>query len=193
MSMHASLLMIEGNHLDRLKEIFEDFGYADTGQDKVVGQFEDLPAVDQWVISRTRERNTGFFSQGWTVIMNAMVMLAYEETCSQLSKKLNSRIFGMVCEGTSGSYGFWLYDRDKKRSFLSTDGEITDNFGEPLPGESALNKNDIFEDDILLLMKSLGFDYDQISKVNHFIIKELDVSTFSIEQSEKSKPWWKFC
>jgi len=207
MSLHAGLLMIKGNHLDRIGDIFTAFNYRLTGTVEHVDNWaEALEAMQYPRPGKSREivYKTVFVHSGWTVILDPeMLMLVDEDACTQVSRALGSPIFGMVCEGTSNSYGYSLYDRKLVRAFWSGDGEVFDNRGDKIPEEESIALEGIFEDDVLRVMERLGVNYFDFENLRAFEVFELDESHIPVhtgsdaeEQTPPSrkskKPWWKF-
>lgn len=202
MGLHTSILMIEGNYLSRLDKIFKDFEYLDTGNDREVTNWDDMIQIlSNWELSQSRVLKATCLQQGWSVIFDPeMVMFADEERCSKVSSGYKTRLFGMICESTSGTYGFNLYDNQKVRGFLSVDGEVFEDYGMPLQEEAELDKLQVFASDILKIMKGIGVDYNRLEMANRFIVKELDevkdsASTMNTSKptlSQSQKSWWRF-
>ncbi len=75
----------------------------------------------------------------------------------EYSRKWSTRIMGWVCEGASGSYGLTVFDSGcKYREAFSVGGEVVVDKGKPLPEESGMNWNEVWEDDILEIAKRPG-------------------------------------
>jgi hypothetical protein len=199
--------MIEGNHLPDLDEALESFDYHNTGNDRVVAQWDEAASyLSNWMLTRSRVLKVACFHQGWTVIFDPeMVMASDADACQALSTTAQARVFGMICEGTSNTYAFSLFDGKKIRGHFALDGEVFEDFGDPLPEESGLNSDKAyFEDDILVIMQRIGVNYGKvISESTHFVIKELDegdenpseLPPQEINQEDPDKPkkpWWQF-
>ena len=207
MSLHIGLLMIKGNHLAHLDEVLESFNYHGTGNDRDVAQWDEAASyLSNWMLTRSRVLKAACFHQGWTVIFDPeMVMASDEDACQALSTTAQARVFGMTCEGASNTYAFSLFDGKKIRGYFAVDGEVFEDFGDPLPEESGLNSDKAyFEDDILEIMQRIGMNYDKvIGESTHFVIKELDegdenpseLPPQEINQEDPDKPkkpWWQF-
>jgi hypothetical protein len=207
MSLHIGLLMIEGNHLPHLGEMLEGFSYHDTGNDREVVQWDEATNyLSNWMLTRSRVLKVACFHQGWTVIFDPeMVMASDADACQALSTTAQACVFGMICEGTSNTYAFNLFDGKKVRGYFSVDGEVFEDFGSPLPEESGLNSDRAyFEDDILAIMQRIGVNYDEIiNESTHFVVKELDEGDESptelppqgVDTEDQIKPkklWWQF-
>jgi len=195
MSLHSGAVMIRADVRDRMHEIFESFNYRPVGS-MAVNTFEEaIPLLDYPRADRPAEvvHKAVVFVNGWTVIIdNEMVMLTDEQACSAVSARIGQPLFGMVCEGASGSYAFSFFNPDLRRSLWSGEGQIQDQRGTPLPEEQGVDPADIFEDDVLLIMKRLGVDYAAIEAASPVIVWELDESHIQVPAEPAPKPWWKF-
>jgi hypothetical protein len=115
-----------------------------------------------------------------------------------------------MTQGTSNCSSFGYFDKAKRRSFYYEDGEITDNFGEPLAEEAGLSiDKDGFYDYIHGVAKNFGIDWEgmfTVENMHAFIIKKLDyeegrrqemltvLERYYAKKDEKKdlkKPWWK--
>jgi hypothetical protein len=197
--------MIEGDHRAKLLEVFEAFDYRPTGTVERINSWEEVDgAIEYPRPGRSKDLvyTAAFFHDGWTIILDPeMVMIADEDACEKTSQMLDSPLFAMVCEGTSGSYGYSFYNRVKLRSFWSDDGEIQDDWGEKLAVEEGIDPSTIFEDDIFLIMKRLGVNYLTFDKVKDFMVFEFDESHIATALGtsptpqpvlKRKKPWWQF-
>lgn len=206
--MTISIIIIRGNHLDKVSVIFECFKYNDLGQDKT---FDNTDKFNEYLFdnyfdfaNREIALRGLWVDNNWTIISDPeMVDTVDDETLLRLSNKLNSEVQTFIIQTTSGSFGFAMYDKIKQRHFFATDGEVTDNFGSPLTEEQglSLNKN-VFVDDILKLANNFGIDLEGKCGKS-FIVKQLgynDEMKMELEQfrqvqtSQKTdikKPWWK--
>lgn len=206
--MTNSIIIIRGNHLDKVSEIFECFKYNDLDQDRA---FENVDKFNEYLFDNYFEfanREIAlrglWVDNGWTIISDPeMVDTVDDEALLRLSNKLNSEVQTFIIQTTSGSFGFAKYDKIKQRHFFSTDAEIIDNFGSPLTEEQGLNLNEkVFVDDILKLANNFGIDLEGKSG-NSFIVKQLgynDEMKKELEQfkqaqtnqtTDTKKPWWK--
>ena len=206
--MTSSIIIIRGNHLNKVSDIFECFKYNDFDQDRV---FENADKFNEFLFDNYFEfanREIAlrglWVDNGWTIISDPeMVDTVDDEALLRLSNKLNSEVQTFIIQTTSGSFGFAKYDKIKQRHFFSTDGEVTDNFGSPLTEEQGINLNErVFVDDILKLASNFGIDLEAKS-VNSFIVKQLSYSDELKKELEQfkqvqanqmtntKKPWWK--
>ncbi|OPZ83639.1 MAG: hypothetical protein BWY76_02187 [bacterium ADurb.Bin429] len=114
-----------------------------------------------------------------------------------MSTQLGARIFAVVAEGISGSYGFRLFAGGSLvRDFMSVDGKVETNAGTPLPEETGFDYESPFEDDVFNLMQRISVDVGDLDVP--FLIKTFGddamASALSAPMSkpQSTKPWWKF-
>jgi len=187
MSLHESIFMIEGNHSGRLVELFRIFQYMDTGKDKEVSGADSLSKiVEGWDVGNNRVLKPTSFYKGWTVVIDPeMVMAVDDEANALVSEKFQTKTFGMICEGTSNTYAFSLFDKGRKiRGFNSIDGEIQQS-GTPLESESGIDLSKGFlEDEVITIMREeTGIDFSELWETGLFLVKELDESGIEIGES----------
>lgn len=161
MSLHLYLLMIEGDQLARLREVFTAFNYEILRTDNVAGA--DWESVEEAMEDNCPEpgkvKKAAWYNRGWTIIWDPELVLASgvdEEVHAKLSRELGGRILGVVCEGTSGSYSFVQFaeGRLSRRLAYSFDGEGLEQSGEALEVEpDDLEKID--EDDTVEMMRRI--------------------------------------
>lgn len=176
MSLHTSLVMVKADARGAVNEVFESFGYRvidsvkahswDAAIEATRGRLEERP--------ETVTHKSVVFDHGWTVIVDdEMVMFVDEEACSALARRFDAPVFGMCCEGVSATYAFTFFNPDLQRSFLLSDGEVTEDRGAPLPEESGINLVELFDTDVLDIMQRLGFPYDALERATDFDVWEL--------------------
>jgi hypothetical protein len=175
MAMHVSILLIEGNHMSRLTELFEEFEVTDTGNDRLCSGYDEATrTLDSVPSDPYVERKAVCTCKGWTVVLDPNLWMMFHDACLHISRELSSRIFGMICEGVSGTYGYILYESGKKvRDFLSVSGEIVEDHGIPLEIESQIDKSEIFDNDVLGVMNHLGVSYEDYLNAKPYLVKEV--------------------
>ncbi|MHA1962774.1 MAG: hypothetical protein ACW99U_21505 [Candidatus Thorarchaeota archaeon] len=152
MAMHVSILLIEGDHMSRLDEIFDafhtEFKTENIGEDAMYDTFlEAAKALDPMPFVRNEEWKATCSCNGWTVIIdpNLWMML---------------------------TYGFNLYENGEKvRDLCSEDSQIVADSGTPLEIESRIDKSHLFVDDILLVMSSMGVSYEDYTNAGPWVVK----------------------
>lgn len=210
MSLSTGLLAIKGQQLERLSEIFGFFKLVDTGNDKLVNNWDEAVAIiDEEYMNPAdnSQRRIVWFDNDWTIIEDlSLVLCTDEESLTKISQALSTPVFSLATQGTGGCYSFWYFDKQKVRSFFNNNGEVTDNFGTPLLQEANFNVNEnTFYDDIHGIARQFGIDWTNTGNLHSFMVKQLDNSeelTREIERANKdhnytnsdtkAKPWWKF-
>jgi hypothetical protein len=128
-----------------------------------------------------------------------MLLVNDEEACTSISQLLKSKLFGMICEGTSNTYAYIFCDGERKRSYWIGDGEIFKDSGERQPEES--NEKEVDESYVLETMANLGVNYESLESVTDFYVYEFDESDLDVDKTfenidfkepEKKKAWWRF-
>lgn len=179
MSMHISVVSIEGDHLHEIADVLRKCEY-------VIEDSFTVPKGDQasreldWKPNRNRVAKVAYFADGWTFIVDPeMVLLSYD-VWLEYSQKWNTKVIGWVCEGASGSYGLIVFDSGRKcREVIQCDGEIVVNNGKPLPEESGMNWTEAWEDDILEIARRFGAEYDFLAD-REYLVFHLDESQISL-------------
>jgi hypothetical protein len=204
-----SIIAIKGNHLNHVAELFAPFRYVDLNNDK---QFDFIEKASTYLnlnyfnyTKRDIALRGLWLNNDWTIILDPeTVDTVSENPLSLLSRSLDSEVLTFIIQTNSGSYGFSKYQKTKQRAFMVSDGEVIEEFGEPLTEEKDLNINEnIFTDDILKLADKFGIDL-QGSSTKTFVIKELGYTEELKKELEpfrkapakqleaKAKSWWKF-
>ncbi len=173
MSMHISVVSIEGDHLDEIAEALEKCGYMIEACLTVKTGDQASRELD-WNPDQNRVAKVAYVADGWTFIVDPELVLLSNEVWLDYSRRWNTRIIGWVCEGASGSYGLTVFDSGcKHREAFSVGGEVVVDKGEPLPEESGMNWNEAWEDDILEIVKRLGAEYDFLAN-RQYLVFHLD-------------------
>lgn len=206
--MTYSIIVIKGNMLMKIEDIFKEFNYFDLAKDKHFTNWEEFMKVmdkDDLVLSKKQIGVRGiWFDHAYTIIFDPSLLDSMEEkVLSTISTKLNTELYTFIIQTTSGVYGFTKYDKVITRKFECIAGKIHTNLGSALEEEENLNFNSsIFVDDILNLARKLNIDVDG-TKTTDLIIKQISYSENSKELyegyrvetpkvKENKKPWWKF-
>jgi hypothetical protein len=84
-------------------------------------------------------------------------MLVNDDAWLYFSEFWQTRVFGWICEGASGTYATSVFDSGRRiRHAFYADGELLENDGTPLPAERDIDWASIFEDDILSIAERIG-------------------------------------
>jgi hypothetical protein len=142
MSWNTCALIIEGDQARRGSALFADLGFA------------GLSAVsningDDAARSGLRGRALGLV-RGWTLVWDPCMFLVPEDSAgvfergmwpSRLEAALlalsqDARIYSFITQGITSTHGFaWYVQGDRRRLWLSHEGTVILQHGEPLPEE----------------------------------------------------------
>lgn len=97
MSLHISVVSIEGDHLSEIADVFLNCRYV--GEDVFsVSSGEQASKELDWHPDRNRVAKLAYVEAGWTFIVDPEMVLMSDEVWLEYSRKWNSRIVGWVCE-----------------------------------------------------------------------------------------------
>ena len=188
MSLHAGVVAIEGDHINRAAEILAALN----------AEVDPNPIITASRGRLNRDIAMAVYQAGnWTAILDAEIVLSVEtDAAKALSTRLATRVLILVCEGVSGTYQLTLFDRGQTvRDFLLVDGQIQTNEG-ALPAENGRLNANTFEDDIIDVAESIGFDYWTHEHAQHFVVFKYPetepAAAPSPAASPPARPWWKF-
>jgi hypothetical protein len=210
MSLTSGLIAIKGQYLDSLNDVFSSFKLIDTKNDTILNNWAQVAELMDAEYMNPQDRSQQrvvWFDNGWTIIEDLSLILCSDDSAlEKLSQKLNTPVFSLITQGTSGNYGFWYFDSATQRSFLNDNGNIVVNSGGPLIQETnfKINENASY-DDIHGVAKALGINWDNAEKLSKFFVKRIVNSgelNRELEQAMKNykpklpensthKPWWK--
>lgn len=177
MSLHIAMVSIEGAHADAAPEIFDLLDY------KIVGTPAQIQSAD--ALQTHLERNAAdggkvkrvvYADGGWTHIADFDLILFDEQLLwKELSKRWNTRVVCWICEGTSGTYAFALYENGELlRHVMSSDGKVSHVVGDALPEEDGLEWDEACEDDVFVLIEHFGIHYDDFETDRAYWVYGLD-------------------
>lgn len=172
-----AMVSIEGEHCTAAPEIFDLLDYKIVGEPIRVQKAADLDPHLQNVQPAPGQVKRIVYSDGeWTHIADFELILFSEPLLwKELSKRWNTRIVAWICEGTSGTYGFSLYENGELfRQVLSVDGKLSQIVGEPLPEEDGLEWEHACEDDIFVLIEHFGVHYTYMEEDREYCVYLLD-------------------
>lgn len=203
MGMHSSFIIIQGNQLETLPEVFPYFKYFPTGAPQRIIGWKTV--LDKTRFPAKGKPNTivykaACYLNNWTIVYDPEMLMADNETaCSNISNLLGTRVFGMICESTSNTYAYINCIGNLTRSFWIGDGEIFKDSGEKFPEEPT--KRTIDEMDLVETMRRLGVNLQELEKVEDFFLFEFDESNMGASDTQNQvpvavaqtkKPWWRF-
>mgnify|MGYP001545905326 CR=1 FL=1 len=180
MSLHLSILAIEGDHLAEFPRLWQRFDFEPRGDAREGVDWETVNRADD-----APEDKAVCVVGGWTVVLDPeMVLMTETEACAALSAELKARVVGVVAEGVSASYGYHVFaDGQQVRGFLRVDGELVDDHGAPLPEEAGIALQDVGESEVFDLLGRFGVDYDALEGETDFVLWPL---TFTGEDADSA-------
>lgn len=182
MSMHISVVAIEGDHLNEVADILRKCEYVIEETFTVQGGDNASRELD-WNPDRNRVAKVAYVSDGWTFIVDPELVLMSDNVWMEYSQRWGNRVIGWVCEGASGSYGLTVFQSGaKRREVFVGGGEVAVDDGQPLPEESNMNWHEAWEDDVLEIAARIGAGYDHLADREYTIFR-LDESQMSIPGS----------
>lgn len=181
MSMHISVVSIEGDHLHDIADVLKRCEYVI--EDSFIVQSGDQASQElDWNPDPNRVAKVAYFANGWTFIVDPELVLMYDDVWLEYSKQWNNCVIGWVCEGASGSYGLTVFHSGiKLREVMAVDGDIALHDGEPLPEESDIDWSNASEDDVLDIAKQLGAEYDFLTD-RAYMVFHLDESQMEVPE-----------
>ncbi len=207
MSTHHSLVLFQGDQMQRLPEIFGCFDYTMTDHKETVSGMETIWERTNWPL-RTRPRDTvhkAVLSNGlWTGVLDReMSLITQKKKCQECAKKFGIKIFGYFSESVSGSCGFYLFNPMLQREFFMQDNEVVVDEGDPLPEEAGLTLDNVIESGVMTIARHIGFPDTLFGdpKIKVLIVelqfrlesKNLDLThNPSHRKPEEKKNWWRF-
>jgi len=206
MSTHHSLVLLEGDVIEKLPEIFACFGYKMTDYTETVTGIEAVWERTNWPL-RNRPKDTvhkAVLCNGrWTAVLDReMTIISRKKDCEKCAEQFGIKIFGYFSESVSGSCGYYFYHPNLIREFTMSNHEILEDNGDRLPGEENVHPETLIDNGVMLIARHFGFSDTLFgakdSKV--FIVelefqlesKNLDLSyNPSVRPPQPNKPWWK--
>lgn len=184
MSLHLSVIAIRGDARTAMGEFFEDCDYALKVPPKTV--FSQRALVEAL---RLAEARAVCFHNGWTTVIDPeLVLMLEDDVLAGLSARFGT-VLTMVCEASSGSYGFSCYHGGKQvRVLLVVDGETMDDTGAPLPEEKGTRYEKLFEDDIQRILAKLGYVYPVEEVPTGFVVYCLGAVAQTLEHADTEAP-----
>src|SRR5438093_12295420 len=122
MSPDVHALMIEGDRIHELPEVFGAYGYEDIRRDQVLLP-TDRKELEEALADPPRGPNlmvkVAWFTKGWTIIWDPHNnMPLRSEPCLKLSVLLHARVLGIVSADQHSlndpSFGFALFDHGRR-------------------------------------------------------------------------------
>jgi hypothetical protein len=152
---------LEGDMRDRLSEIVRACGKKPLGPVQV---FPDWNSISAHV-----QKTGGLMaacSGGWTILddpglLDTIPGAIFEDSQlgAALARRINGRVVAAIGEDTMCVYGFRVYSLQGTRAVLVSNRGCQE-MGDPMPGESRVDWAHANEEDVLLVLQSLGIDIE---------------------------------
>lgn len=161
MSANHSLILFEGDITSFFSEIFDCFDLKTTGTVEIAKGLAEIWEYTNWP-RRGRPRHVIhkaiLYNGIWTAVLDReMSMILDQEKCEECAKKYEIKIFGYLIESVSGTCAIYLYAPKKVRGLNIQNFEILEDFGDPLPQESGITAEEMFDDGAMRISRRLGF------------------------------------
>ncbi len=180
MNLDVSVTAFKGEHLKHLNDTLGMFGYRVVGERaKVHGDSELSKQIRNWDLGNNRVLKAVVPHAGWSIVFDPeRSMPSDAKSCQEFSRKHSTGVIGIVCEASTKTYGFSIYEKGEKvREYLNVGGAVKANFGKRLLSELGLNLSDksIADDDIFeIFLGVTGIDLYSLLETGEFAIKELE-------------------
>lgn len=161
MSANHSLLLFEGNMMEKLPSLFECFDLETTGTVETAKGLAEIWEFTNWP-RRSRPRNVihkaVLYNGTWTAVLDReMNMVLEQDKCMACAEKFGIKIFGYMIENVSGTCAMYLYAPNVVRGLNIQNFEILEDFGDPLPQETGLTTEDMLGDGVMRISRRMGF------------------------------------
>ncbi len=161
MSANHSLVLVEGDIVDMLPEVFDCFDLRVTGSTEIakgLGEIWDLTNWPRRGKPRHHVHKAILFNGTWTAILDReMNMILNEEQCAECARRLQVRVFGYIAESISGTAGIFLFSPDKIRALNIQNNEVIEDYGEPLEQEEGISFERMLQDGPMRVSRRMGF------------------------------------
>jgi hypothetical protein len=160
MSLHCCVVAIEGDWIDEISGVFEKLKYR-VDESFIAQTWEQVRVeLNRHRLDSRKTAMAVYVVNGWTHIVDLMCGLYFEDVWQEYSGLWNTRVFGWVCEGCSGSYGFMLHHAGQRlRDVLTSEGKIETDTGEAIMEEEGIDWISADEEEVLLLADRMGLDH----------------------------------
>jgi hypothetical protein len=199
MSLHTSFVLIEGDHRREIERLLAEFGYDYALVPRAAPSFAAASkTLFQWQVSATVVKKAVGCVRGWTVLCDPERHLAAEPwALKKLARITRSRVFSMVCDGTSGAFGFALVRGPSTRAWFSGAGGELHEEGEALPEESGFPHDHPCEEEIARLMERVAFPIGALDEPGSWQVLTLEAveaahAAVAGAADARKRHWWRF-
>ena len=131
--------------------------------------------------------------RGWTAIHDPERGLAGEpESLRRLARAARARLFALVCDGTSGSYGFVSVRGAATRALLASGHAVVQDVGPVLEEEAGIHRDPPGEDDVKQVLERVAFPFAAIEEPGPWQVLTLEQHHDEAVSAATGRPWWRF-
>ncbi len=207
MSLHASFVLIEGDHRRAVERLLSELGYSFAVVPRTAPSFSAASKVlFQWQVGKSVVKKAVGLVRGWTSLYDPERHLAAEPyALRKLASHSRSRVFSMVCDATSGAFGFALVRGGLARAWFCNASGIVIDEGAPVPEEEGFCHDHPCEDDVLHVMERVAYPRSALDEPGPWAILTLEAA--EAEQAQEAgasgaggrdygsagkRRWWRF-
>lgn len=201
MSVHFSVIAIEGDHRSDLDSILGAYGYAAQSSPEEKSDWQSVEDELSTAEDSDPEILVVAHNGRWTMFTHArdalFRMVLAEDIAETLANGIDTRVFGALGDGISCTYGWYLFGKGHERRVYVADN-LFENEGDPLPGEPEVDRELYNEESIFDVTELLGFDLlDGFEALDSYLLVPVGPATVEIPDVPKRKrefakrPWWK--
>jgi len=205
MSLHSSFVLVEGDHRRDLERLLSEFGYSFAVVPRTASSFLAASKVTfQWQVSPTIVKKAVGFVRGWTALYDPEHVLAGDPAgLRRLARLTRSRVFALVCDGTSGAYGFTVVRGAATRALYASGGATVIDLGPPLPEESGIHREALGEEDVKRVLERVAFPLAAVDDPGEWQVLTLATGEESHaaaagftggtgDAAARKRRWWRF-
>ena len=161
MSANHSLILFEGDVTKDFAGIFSSFGLKFSGETERVTGLAEIWECTSWP-RKGKPRNSihkaALYNGMWTAVLDReMTMILNQEQCENCAQRWKINIFGYMVESVSGSCAMYYFTPQKIRGLNIQNFEVLEDFGQPLPQEEGITRDDMLKDGAMRISRRIGF------------------------------------
>ncbi len=175
MSLHLSVVSIEGSHLEALPGVLKELGYVIDSETTVNSSEQAFRAAEEHP-DRFHVTKVAYFEDGFTHLLDLEMVLSHDDVWLEFTRTRSCRVVGWICEGASSTFELDVCDRGRWiRNVVAIEGEVRASTGEPLEEEEGVDWSVAGEQDVLAVVDRLGATSD-FSADRNYRVYRLDES-----------------
>jgi hypothetical protein len=205
MSLRTSFVLVEGDHRRDVERFLAQFGYTFAVVPRTVPSFSAASKTTfQWQVSPTVVKKAVGYVRGWTTIYDPERVLAGEpDALRRLSRMARSTVFALVCDGTSGAFGYTLVRGGSLRARHASGSTTVLDLGVPVPEELGLPHDPLGEEEVNRVLERVAFPLAALDESGTWQVLTLESheerhaasagrSAVLEGESSRKRHWWRF-